>query len=83
MLLRYPAPANILCGDVPGALLDSSHQGELDVWPLVDGHRHGDQVQDKNGKPLDEESLGRTDQFTIWRDIVKCANVADLTNVQL
>ena len=65
VLLRYLAPANIFRGDVPGPLLDPSHQGELDVWPLVDGHGHGDQVQDKNGKPLDEESLGRTDQDII------------------
>ena len=35
-------PANVLSGDIPGSLLDPPDQGELDVWSLVDGHRHGD-----------------------------------------
>ena len=35
-------PANVLSGDIPGSLLDTPDQGELDVWSLVDGHRDSD-----------------------------------------
>ena len=58
--LKFVSPANILGGDVTGALLDPSHEGELDVGPLVDGHRDSDQVEDQDGKPLDEKPLART-----------------------
>ena len=56
------APAYVLGGDVTGALLDPSHEGELDVGPLVDGHRNSDQVEDQNCKSLDEKPLARTTQ---------------------
>ena len=79
-------PAHVLRGDVPGALLDPSHQGELDVWPLVDGHRHGDQVEYENGKPLDEKTLPTTDQGTIWHLIEDKTNfdgVGKFANVHM
>ena len=78
VLLKYVPPAYVLRGDVPSALLDPPHQGEFDVRPLVDGHRHGDQVEDQNGEPLDEKPLARTGQGTIAGvgkfvvDLVKC-----------
>ena len=73
------APAHVLRGDVPGALLDPPHQGELDVRPLVDGHGHSDEVEDQNGKTLDEKTLPTTDQGTIWQS----PNVTVLANLQM
>ena len=71
-------PAYVLRGDVPSALLDPSHEGELDVGPLVDGHRDSDQVEDQDGEPLDEKPLmARTGQGTIWTS----TNVTVLENL--
>ena len=37
----------------------SAHEPHLDVWSLVDGHGHGEQVQQQDEQTLHEESLGK------------------------